>query len=312
MLQIYFNNPLWKVPITWRSKYNFNGVLKSCSVSMKNTLKGALENDNCCITSKRTLDALVSRHLCNSKGYLSPQGRVLAISILSLKKQSNILSIPINELEINYSKKPELDFSAFLIHNNFKHVCYSEGGIIMTLLFCMCFKELYSYWKRHSLCKEYGKDYAIGYMYMGIFSYAELLDEFPLLHEHLLSKISSANENDITKAYKILRGWHENMGWTGDNWPFQSWKGLNLKIILCTYQLLTNTKLHNIAKVFFTDPYAFVKGWTDLLAIDKDNQIMLLEVKTTDKLHISQIINMEIMSDYISTGIVKLKKSKNN
>ena len=57
----------------------------------------------------------------------------------------------------------------YLLTNNFQYVCYSEGGIIMTLMFSMCFKEIYQNWQQHPWCKEYGKDYAISYLYSGEF-----------------------------------------------------------------------------------------------------------------------------------------------
>ena len=308
-MQLYFDNPAWKVPVSWRTRYNFDGVKKDCSKSMRDALKSALDN-NTCSCDKPTLDLLISRQLCDNEMVLTPQGRIIAISISTLTKQADILSIPINEVKLSYNKPPELDVMKHLKDCGFKHVCFTEGGIIKTLLFCMCFDEIYKYWKRHPLCKEYGNDYAQSYMYMGIGSYYELLEETPELHEYLLNRMSEVNENDIVKAFNKLRSWHKDMGLSEDEWPFKDWYGLNLEILLVAYRLLTKTKLIGIAETFFNEPYAFGVGWADLLGIDKDSQIMQLEVKTSDKLIVSQIINMEVMKNYIPTVIIKLKKHK--
>jgi hypothetical protein len=305
---LYFDNPLWKIPVSWRARYNFNGVKKDCSKSMKDALRSALDNNNTCSSDKPTLDILISKQLCDNEMALTPQGRIIAISISSLTKQADILSIPINKLELSYNKPPELYVMKYLKDCNFKHVCFTEGGIILTLLFCMCSDEIYKYWKLHPLCKEYGNDYAKSYMYMGISSYLKPLEETPQLHEYLLNRISKANENDITKAFNKLKSWHKDMGLGEDEWPFKDWYGLNLEILLTSYRLLTNAKLVGIAETYFNDPYVFCKGWADLLAIDKDNQIMQIEVKTSDKLIISQVINLESMKNYIPTFIFELKK----
>lgn len=311
MVKLYFNNPLWKVPSTWRSTYNFDGVIKRLSKETKAVLRDAIANNNTCSCNKQIFKSLIKLNLCNDLGELTHEGIVTSIALLPLERQAEILSLPINKLELNYKNAPEIDVMKYLLTNNYQYVCYSEGGIIMTLIFCMCFKEIYQNWQQHPWCKEYGKDYAISYLYSGgILSYEELLEFNPELPKYLLDSILKANEDDIVKAFTIIRKWHKDMGWSGDNWPFRDWSGLSLELLLAVYKILNNKKLTSIAKVFFTDPYAFGKGWPDLLAIDENNRLMLSEVKTTDKLYVSQIINIAVMADFIPTAIIKLSKIK--
>jgi VRR-NUC domain len=44
-----------------------------------------------------------------------------------------------------------------------------------------------------------------------------------------------------------------------------------------------------IAEVLCRDPYLYRKGWPDLLLMDRDDRVLAVEVKTTDRLHASQI-----------------------
>jgi hypothetical protein len=54
--------------------------------------------------------------------------------------------------------------------------------------------------------------------------------------------------------------------------------------------------------VFFSDPYAYAKGWPYLTLVEV-GEVRFIEVKTTDRLHISQIITIGKMKRAAGLGI---------
>lgn len=65
-------------------------------------------------------------------------------------------------------------------------------------------------------------------------------------------------------------------------------KGLSVNLLFELYELLGTESITAIAALMLDDPYEYRKGWPDLI-IWKKNNLRWVEIKTTDKLHDSQI-----------------------
>ena len=69
--------------------------------------------------------------------------------------------------------------------------------------------------------------------------------------------------------------------------------------------------LPRIAARFATDPYAFRSGWPDVTAV-RDGMILLREVKTSDKLHASQLqtIGGMLIAEGMPVDVLQLVAAK--
>lgn len=327
-------DPYRTAPRTWRSAPSF----KSLSGLMEKALRDALSNENLINCKESTANALAMRRLCDQNGRLTHEGRVVAIDVSSLKQQAKALSLPINEIELPIinRKRPEIAVIDYLLNERrYKEVCFAEGGDIKTLLSCMCFEVIRKAWRvhclTHPLYKSYHERYGesavessiISYMYAGPLGSLDVLDllenrpnkspgnrhsPYKYLMMPIVEAIINAKKDDIEKAFCTLRQWHSDMGWTGDNWPWKNYVGLSLSFILSLYEALGNKVLADIPKMYFIDPAAFSSGWPDITAIDRNNNVQLFEVKTSDKLHRSQIITISAMANYFQIEVIKVKR----
>lgn len=328
----YNHDPYRTAPITWRSVPSFG----SLSMSMGKALRDALSNENLINCNKSTTNALIKRGLCDQNGKLSDEGTVAAIELSSLKQQARALSLPINKIDLIISKKerPEIAVITYLLNEwHYKAVCYAEGGDIITLLGCMSFDVIRNAWKEHCLTHPLYKSYHEAFgessvedtimdnMYASPLGSIDLLDlmenrpnksaenrpsPYKYLMDPIMGAITNAKKDNIEKAFCMLKQWHFDMGWTGDNWPWSNYVGLSLSFVLLLYEALGNKVLADVAKMFFIDPAAFGSGWPDITAIDRNNNVKLFEVKTSDKLLRSQIITISAMANYFKIEVIKL------
>ena len=330
----YNADPYRTAPRTWRSVPSF----ESLSKLMGKTLQDALSNGNLVNCKKSTTNALIRRGLCDQNSKLTDKGRVAAIELSSLKQQARALSLPINNIELIIANKerPEIATMTYLLNEcNYKAVCYAEGGDILTLLGCMSFDQIRNAWKEHCLThplyRSYHEDFGessvedtiTDNMYPSPLGSMDLLDlmenrpntcpenrpsPYKYLMPSIMEAITNAKKDHIKKAFCTLKQWHIDMGWTGDNWPWRNYVGLTLSFVLSLYEALGNKVLANIAKMFFMDLAAFGSGWPDITAIDRNNNVKLFEVKTTDKLHRSQIITILAMANFFQIELIRVKR----
>ncbi|MGY8873234.1 MAG: VRR-NUC domain-containing protein, partial [Pseudomonadales bacterium] len=85
--------------------------------------------------------------------------------------------------------------------------------------------------------------------------------------------------------------------------------GLSLEAGVAIFDALPRETLTKLATKFSEDPYGYRKGWPDLTLI-KGDEIRLVEIKTTDKLHKSQLITIPMLNQILpnKAEILKLRK----
>lgn len=293
----YFDhNPHWKVSTTWRTTFSWDRI--RLSTPMKRALRAAAETGEVDDASPSTVKALRERHLCDEDRRITPQGKVLATSTCSLRKQCEMLDLPLKQLEIQYEGGPEL---AVLNHLRAQgsQVCCCEGGAINTAMYCLCFDRLY----RLNCAKWGGPQGARSFGYMGIMCFNDLLEDTPNLAELMLEDITVTGESDFLQAFDILKSWQGV-----PDWAFRTWVGVDRNMVLQIFRVLHNKGLLAIAKVFVTDPFAYSKGWPDLTVIDL-GELHLVEVKTSDRLHASQIITIPAMKEAgLKVEVIQIKR----
>ncbi len=223
---------------TWRSTYCFNTSIKSLSNSMKIALKESFNNDEKVICKNVTKSSLISRNLCDNNGKLTPEGKVVAISILPLKKQADILGLYINSIPDGYKGFPKIKvknyMSNFFDYTNPDHykaivnseilhskiypeiyvgnrllelddynlACFDEGESIFILLSCMCYEEMRKAWKNSEHCLS------INYSLNSI-TLLSLMENkkgfFENLSQKLINAVAKAQIVDVEKSFDKLK-----------------------------------------------------------------------------------------------------------
>ncbi len=118
------------------------------------------------------------------------------------------------------------------------------------------------------------------------FSHA-ITRHFIKLEDELIDIIKNSNKNQVSENYDKILSFQIDKSWYMGNKLVEITK----EIVLSIYLTLGVQRIIDIAKLFFTDPFAYQKGWPDLTIIEKD-EIKFIEVKGNDRLRRSQIITM--------------------
>lgn len=86
--------------------------------------------------------------------------------------------------------------------------------------------------------------------------------------------------------------------------------GLTSDIMSALFISIGAERLANIAAAIFEDPYLYRSGWPDL-TITNGSNMHWVEIKTTDRLHISQIITISRMKTLLpgEIRVVQLTKT---
>lgn len=288
---------------TWRSIEDFEGL--EFSKDIKEILVKSLKNDYQILVNNID-DELVSSGICNESGNLTKNGKVFAISLLPLEEQCNILNIPLKRNYISTTKSTEIDTLNYYKKNG-AIGCYSEGEIIQILLYSICFNKLFPLHQ-----KEYGgtieiykngekiSSTAISYSQQ----FMSFLGYFIDLEDELINTIKKSNKNQVAENYDKILSFQ-----IGKSWSFLYNKASEItkEIILSIYLKLGVSKIVEIVKLFFSDPYAYATGWPDLTIIEKD-EVKFIEVKRGDNLKRSQIITIGdlIKSTNLDISVLKI------
>jgi len=253
---------------------------------MRKALRAAAPTGMLEAVNSGTVIALHHRCLCEPSGMLTDQGRIVAISLCSLRTQCDLLGIPLRQLELSWHGRPEIALMDHLFDAPTRRVSFCEGGAIRLTLYCLCFERLYQLGVEH----WGGPDGARSFMYSSIICYGYLLQRRPDLPQLMLEDIGGASERDLLAAFDTIKAWQHT-----DTWFPHSWFRVDREIVHAIYEALGNKTLVALGRIYLTDPYAFSKGWPDLTVVEPDN-LRLVETKTTEALHLSQLITMPIMA----------------
>ncbi len=146
---------------------------------------------------------------------------------------------------------------------------FSEGEAIFLLLKSMCLKTLV-------------KLNEISYLDIYITPFTSLIQIQKDKSNLILNEIKVIEEKQIIENFREICA-------SGRSYP-----GLDEGIIQGIYQSLGKKNIISIFNVLKKDPYAYRKGWPDL-TLYRNNEILFVEVKTTDNLLESQMVTMSDM-----------------
>lgn len=241
------------------------------------------------------------------------------ISRCSLKKQCERLGLPIAQWSRSKTKTPELAVVEAMT-SAARKVAWCEGGSIQLLLYCLSFerlREFYKAWAAKEL-KELAASgavvqtdpdvYAQSYMYSIRFGLESTrLLEFPHLPTHMVDAIGRASEADLVRAFDTLLSWQRKApGFTdrlpAGRWRHKKWVGVNRDLIVALYRAFGPARCADIARGLLADTIGQQSGWPDLTWVEGTN-VELVEVKTTDRLHPSQIATIPKLQKVLQVPI---------
>jgi len=189
--------------------------------------------------------------------------------------------------------------------------CFTQGGILFVALYALCFERLFrlgtNMWgsaNAYFSATLDGKTRTAvqSMMYSSVMVYQEFLRTTVDLERDLLDDVASVSVGDAMRNFGVLQSWQSSPTWSP-----HSYVGLTRELVELVLDRLPRRTLVDIGRLFFSDPYAYVKGWPDLTLVE-DGEVRFVEVKTTDRLHTSQIITMGEMNAAagVNVSVVRL------
>lgn len=252
--------------------------------SMKKILMDAY-NGNCISnTNKTQLKGLVSRKYLNSEFNITEEGKLYIISTLPLLSQCEKLNLPIQVLEWDKSSKPEIWVWQYFSSLGFAGA-YCEGGAIGLVLKGLCLDALTKTSYFYGTCINAREDACLA----GIVTLAGKNED------QLNSIMKEIYETDRSK---YLLACEEMLAYPAIN---EYYPGLSMNFLEKMYDAFTKDEYSLIAKWIATNP-DHRNGWPDLTLV-KDGIVRFVEVKTTDKLHNSQLITIPAIKQLINVDI---------
>lgn len=257
--------------VDWKSdkyrgmEYN-NGKLTSVMLkSLKTLLIGKGKKPQ-----SRTIEALRWRELVDAQGQLTDHGRILALAQLSLKQQCQLLNLPLQNWRTNSLCCPEetvlkmlaeQDIRAYFTENTFGlFIDYLMGDALV------------------AVAERLGKRvYTLN-----------LPDDPELLFwvkRDLEKYLNRLEVNHCRKNLPICTPFLQTI--ITDKTPSQLFSLFDE-----IYSALGIETVKALLKMYFTNPLAYnYRGWPDLFVAEKQNAYCI-EVKTTDKLHLNQLVTI--------------------
>lgn len=246
--------------------------MKKLTPLMNKSILSLYKNGNSEDLNKSTLQALNQRKITNSNGQLTEFGERYAISRLPLAKQCKAINLELEIVKLQYVGRPE---PAALAH--FKSLGYEgvscEGIGFLTVLKALMLNKLAEYNpfnERNDACTRY------------------LEAQLTILKDKIDDVISEIN--NVTKE-QYITNFEEII-----SQPFISmeYPELNVEFATVVFDAVDKELFCKVANKIAEDPYLYRNGWPDLTIV-KSGNIEFIEVKTTDKLHESQLITIPVM-----------------
>lgn len=251
---------------------------RSMRTALRQLLAGNFEDVN-----RNTTNALHRRGLVGEHNRLTHEGWTLAV-------EASVLSVQCAEMGLEVIKLHGLDFKGQPENAAYEYFATQgfiggscEGGALLLLIRAAALDYLHkvnTFGSRVDACNR--------------FTEAQLW-----IHKDKISEICSAIE--LAKPSDIAENFCEIYL---NPEICEIYPRLDSEKILAIASALTMPCLSSIVRAIALDPYTFRSGWPDLTIVDKGGNFLWTEVKTTDKLHRSQITTITEMRSLLPGKVV--------
>ena len=213
-----------------------------------------------------------------------------AVQGMSLKKQCSELSIELNELQATYSGRPEYAALDYFQENGFIGTP-DEGYTFKTILKALILDEL-------SAVNTFDdrSDACVRYLEAQLEMHKDKLDHF-------------VRSSSKTKKRRVI----SNLNEIGGQDYIRSYHSFSVKIAIAIFKSVGRESLTNLLAKFSEDPYSYRSGWPDLTIV-REREVQLVEIKTTDKLHSSQLVTMPMLQEILpcKVSVLRIKNASKN
>lgn len=211
------------------------------------------------------------------------------VAQLPLAEQCLQLGITHQTIEdLPYGKKPEIDALNHFLAQGFTGA-YCEGGPVLLLIRAAALEVLaqFNFRGRSDACTR--------------FTEAQLTI-YKESSELILNAIRNTDKAQVVS--------HFNEIYQSPQIP-EYYPGLTAGIISSLFAAIGADRLAQITAAIMEDPYKYRAGWPDL-TMEKGSEMHWVEIKTTDRLHMSQIMTMFRMKPLLPGDmcVVQLTKTR--
>ena len=218
---------------------------------------------------------------------------------VKLAEQCRLLDIPLEELVLERlydveqpaSAKFSAELAAFTYFERQGYRgSYREGHAILNLMRCACLEFL----REHT---PFGDPIDASRHY-----FEAQCTNLQMQSKDIVSEIASATSQSISRNLTSFLAFNDETG---------SYPAMDHASLLALWEALGAKKMAEIASIFVQDPYAFRAGWPDL-TLTRDGKLLFVEIKTTDKLHTSQVrtIYEMVKPANLDVRVVRVKYSR--
>lgn len=256
---------------------------------MKAALKEIFNNSsNKTNIKKSTLKALKTRHLIDDSCCLTQEGWLYSMCSISLKKQCEILNLDIQTMQWQKQNKPE----AFAL-NHFAQKgyigSYCELGGLGLVLKGLSLDAI----AKTSVFKD---DPEVAYIRACLGGIVCLAYNTKEELDIIFSEIYETNKSKFLKSCEDILSFDLIHEW---------YPGLTLEFAEACFDAISKTTLIKLASwVSLSSKHR--NGWPDLTLI-KDQKLTFIEIKTSDKLHESQLVTIPALKDTLQENVSILK-----
>jgi hypothetical protein len=239
---------------------------------MKKALQYMIREEGASVNAS-TIAGLISRGLIDSTKTLTHAGWKQAVVALPLQEQCIHMGITYEEVHgLVYHNQPELAAWKYFSSLGYSGG-YCEGGPILLLIRAAALNvlaTLNTFGSRQDACTRFTE--------AQLFIHKGQIDA-------ILNEIHNANASRIISNFDeiysppIMQEWYP---------------GLTAATIALLFESLGSERLAQITSAMLEDPYLYRAGWPDL-TMTNGIEMLWAEIKTTDRLHMSQITTIHRM-----------------
>lgn len=223
-----------------------------------------------------TRKALEGRGLISSSGRVTDKGKKLGIALMPLDEQCHELGLPLRKVEVETFRAPERQALDLAKKEGWIGTSY-EGTTILLLLKAVLFPTLVCMLRRQLPHYSEGEIEALAAKgYFESFSSGLGSSDAQMLAEGVFC----ATEETIGLGFERCR--------TASLELAIAHPDLTFELILSLHKALGANTLCELVRLIQIDPYKYRKGWPDLTLV-RNGVVAFVEVKTSDRLHESQI-----------------------
>lgn len=237
---------------------------------------------------KGTAKALVSRGLLDANANITPFGSITAIECMPLKEQCCSIAVDLSTSSWGWTSSPETYAYGMFREQGYVGT-YCEGGGFGTAIKALCLDALTETSIFFGTCIDAREDACL----KGVVGLSHI--ETSKL-DAIFNQIQQSTKTTYLAAFAEIMSYSPNREW---------YPGLSLAFADALFDAVPKSDFVQLAKWISKDP-VHRNGWPDLTLV-KGGRLKFVEVKTTDRLHHSQLVTIPALVREIDADVSVLQ-----